>query len=139
MIQEKFRYTLNSMKIILYWISWKHKGKMEKNKWHLGKITFLTVLDNFVPLTNNAFKISKEAQGYECVHPLIKVTFSAGFFFIPIICGSQNIGSNVIFLLKPRNFSWKCFCISRHNAITLQQVFGFLEEILWLGAPVWGL
>lgn len=111
---------------------------MEKNKWHLGKITFLTVLDNFVPLTNNAFKISKEAQVYECVHPLIKVTFSAGYFFIPIICGSQNIGSNVIFLLKPRNFSWKCFCISKHNAITLQQVFGFLEEILWLDAPGMG-
>ena len=71
------------MKIILYWISWKHKGRMEKNKWHLGEITFLTVLDNFVPLTNNAFKISKEAQGCECVHPLIKVTFSAGFFFYP--------------------------------------------------------
>ena len=80
MIQEKFQYTLDYMKKILYRISWKHKGEMEKNKWHLGKITFLTVLNNFVPLTNDAFKISKEAQGYECMHPLIKVTFSAGVF-----------------------------------------------------------
>ena len=56
-------------------------GKWIKIKDIWGKITFLTVLNNIATVINAAFKTIKEVQAYVCRHPLIKVTFPAGFFY----------------------------------------------------------